>query len=97
MENYDMADWTINLNDTGPTPSPLEVSSGDNVTFHNAMSGATSISFSSPSPFSPPPRDAQTIAAGGDLGPFNCNSSGGTYEYTVLSHAKGTRSGTIEV
>lgn len=91
-----MADHTITLNATSSTPDPLTVASGDKVTFHNAMTEATTVSFSSPSPFSPTPGDVP-IDAGGDSAQLNANSSGGTYTYTIPSVKRGTRSGTIQV
>jgi len=92
-----MTDYTITLDTTGPTPSPLSVAAGDKITFSNAMSADTDVSFPGNSPFVP--KATISVPAGGTAGPKNVNGTAGTdtYDYTVPGVKRGTRSGTIEI
>lgn len=92
-----MADHTIILNTTGPTPTEQQVSAGDKVAFQNNMSEATTVSFSDNSPFIP--KSDIVIQANSTSPNKNVNGAAGTdtYEYTIPGVKRGTRSGTIKV
>jgi plastocyanin len=92
-----MADYTITLNVSGPSPASLDVSAGDKVTFVNNVGAATTVSFSGNSPFVPK-ADIQ-LASGASSSKKNVNGTKGTdtYDYTAPSPERNTRSGTIRV
>jgi len=90
-----MTDRTLDLNESGPSPTPLSANAGDPITINNNIGSEVTLTLGNAGVFNPSQGTSLAVPTTGWSGTIGNTSS--DYSYPVASLDAATRNGRINV